>query len=193
MKYFILVITISLVLSSCTPSAEAIQAAIAKTQTAMPTHTVVPKPTKIPLKSIDLSSVIFQPGDLPAGYESGQVRSRLSDFTKNGPAPDNYVSQAMSHNGVAGGLVDILVYEDIGMVQKSYDSTVYQIPGNKQNANIAENSMISVSILMTKYTSLAFERCHAVVVMQFQGNVQSSEVISYATRLDSRLQKIACP
>jgi hypothetical protein len=77
-----------LVSCSSATSGDAVQTAIVQTEMARPTKTFVfnptaipipteiPTPTTIPLKEINLSEIMFLPGDLPAGFEPSQIRSK---------------------------------------------------------------------------------------------------------------------
>src|SRR6266542_3910846 len=88
-------ISIAVIISSCvsapsTPSSQSIQTALAQTQVAIPTA------TPVPFSALDLESVIITGGDLPAGYEASQIRSKLSDLSKAAPTPDYFISQSIS-------------------------------------------------------------------------------------------------
>ncbi|MBA4383461.1 MAG: hypothetical protein C0410_01875 [Anaerolinea sp.] len=185
MKKLILIL-LTLFLVSCKPSPEVIQKAISQTQTAMPT------PTKIPLSSIDLSSVIFKDGDLPAGYEPAQIRSELGDFTRTIPTPDNSISQTLSNNGKIGGLVDILLYEDSTKVQSAFNQITPNMPGTAEYIDVGEQGQVSVNFMIMNTVSLSFTRCNAVVALQFLGTLNKDDAISYATRLDKRLKDLTC-
>ena len=84
-------------ISACEPSVEAIQTALAQTESAMPTATI------IPFAALNLETTLITSGDLPPGYEASQIRASRSDFTKNAPAPDYFISQELSYNGSMGG------------------------------------------------------------------------------------------
>lgn len=170
-------------LAGCTPSAAAIEKAMAKTQAALPTPS---------LKEIDLSTVIFQDGDLPAGFEPAQIRSELSDFSDGVPSPDNFISQSVSRNNKHGGIVDILIYEDLSKIKPVYDLIVPEMPGDEESADVGEFGTVAMNSLILNTASLTFARCHAVVTFQFQGSFNSVDAVSYAKRLDDRLQKVIC-
>lgn len=103
MKIRFLLLICTLLLVACQPSAEAVEKAIAQTQTASPTETHTPTPTPIPLEEIDLSEMIFQEGDLPAGYSPAQIRSEGTAETKViKETPINTFHQDLSYQGEEG-------------------------------------------------------------------------------------------
>ena len=186
MKKISIYIIVIILLSACSPSPEAIQQAISQTQTAAPT------PTKIPFSQIPLKDLIFQEGDLPAGYSPAQIRSELGDFTDNAVTPDNFISYSLSHNGSMGGLVDVLVYNDISNVKPAFTEASSHFPGTKKSVDVGETGVYAVNMLIINTVSVAFYRCHSVVALQFQGTFIAEDVISYANHLDERLQQEFC-
>lgn len=110
----ILILIISVMLfSACQPSAQAIQEAIAKTQTAQPTATILPTPspsptpiptatleptpTLIPLKEINLSGVIFHENELPQGYAPSQITHDMVQVVEmQSFQPINMISQKLA-------------------------------------------------------------------------------------------------
>jgi len=177
---------------SCSPSPKAIENAIAQTQAVIPTPTIEPTPTQIPLTELDFSEVIFQAGDLPPGYEPAQIRSELGDITNIGLNPDNFFSQSLSHNNKFGGIVDILVFEDLDLVKEAFLDIYQNMPGKPSLIDVGENARVATSSLFVYTASLTFIRCHVVVSMQFQDTLDDGSVISYAKRLDERLQPLVC-
>ena len=191
MKKTILVFALAIFMfAACGPSDAEIQAkvqaSIAQTQAAIPTATL------IPFSALDLESILITSGDLPAGYEAAQIRNKLSDFSKAVPAPDYFISQSLSYNGNIGGLVEVLVYDDISNVQTAYKIAVNNLPGDKTNLKIGEGGQVASTYFIMSTASLAFIRCHAVVSMQFMGTTNTDDAISYAMRLDERLTSMVC-
>jgi len=179
-----------LVLTACGPSdieiQANVQASIAQTQAAMPTA------TQIPFSALNLESVLITNGDLPVGYEAAQFRSKLSDLSKASPAPDYFISQSISYNGNFGGIVDVLVYEDVKKVQSAYQIIGNNMPGDSTNIEIGDGGQVASTSLIMSTVSLSFIRCNAVVSVQFMGTTQKDDVISYAKRLDERLKPFVC-
>jgi len=189
-KNTLLIVCLATILSACAPSPQSIQTALAQTKAAwMPS----PSPTNIPFASLDLENKLIINGDLPPGFSGSQIRYDPGYFTNYAPIPDYHINQIISYNNHNGGLVDVLLFEDINKVPRAYQlflSTM--IMSNSKNANVGEESTASDNVELIKTTDLAFIRCHAVVHIQLIGSSNQIDVISYGQRLDKRLQPIAC-
>ena len=181
---------ITIILSACGPTdieiQATVQASIAKTQAAMPTA------TQIPFSALDLESVLIVNGDLPTGFEASQVRSKLSDLSKASPTPDYFISQSISHNGDLGGIIDVLVFEDIEKAKSAFQIITANLPGDNASINVGDLGQVASTSLIVSTASLSFIHCHAVVDIQLMGTEQQDDVVSYAKRLDERLKPIVC-
>ena len=175
-----------ILIAACQPSETVIQTAIAQTQAAIPTATL------IPFSALDLESILITSGDLPAGYEAAQIRSELSGFSKAAPTPDYYISQSFSYKGRMGGLIEILVYDDISNLQAAYKLTLNNLPGELNNVEIGEGGEASALFFPVEAASLSFFHCHAVVVIQFMETSVYADAVSYGKRLDERITPIVC-
>jgi hypothetical protein len=131
--YYLVLIIILLASCSSSPSGNAIQTAIAQTQIARPTTTVVPSPTStstpepisistsIPLSEIDLESILILPGDLPPGMSGGQLASTLPS-AYSPPKPDSFINQPLVHNGNLAGGVIVLLFINENNAKLAYNS-----------------------------------------------------------------------
>lgn len=184
-----IILILIILLAACAPSPQAVQAAIVKTQAAW---TPSPSPTNIPFASLDIEDQLIITGDLPIGFSASQVRYTPGSFTKAAPTADYCISQLISFNNRMGGILDVLLYEDIKKVKIAYQSILsVMIMIDSKNAGVGEESIASNDFRIPT-TDLAFIRCHAVVHIQLIGSSNQVDVISYGQRLDKRLQLIAC-
>ncbi len=85
-----------------------------------------------------------------------------------------------------------MIYEDLSKIKQVYDLIVPEMPGDLEAADVGEFGTVAMNSLFVNTASLTFARCHAVVTFQFQGSFNSVDAISYAKRLDERLQKVVC-
>lgn len=183
-------ILVACLLAACAPSEQAVQTAIAGTQAAW---TPTPSPTNIPFSSLNLEDKIIIAGDMPPGFSASQIGYTPGGFTKGAPHADYYISQLISHNSAMGGIIDVLLYEDINKVTIAYQSILdTMIMSNSEDAGVGEKSISSNSSSFVEVTDLAFIRCHAAVHIQFIGSSNKDYVIAYGQRLDKRLQPISC-
>jgi hypothetical protein len=190
---FLLIFTIS----ACGPTdieiQATVQASIAQTQVAISqTQAAIPTATQVPFSALNLESMLIINGDLPAGYEASQVRSKLSDLSKSAPTPEYFISQSLTHNGNYGGGIDVLVYDDASKAQTAYRVIDNNVPGDLKNIEIGEGGQVASTSFIVSTVSLLFVRCHAAVSIQFMETTQEDDAISYAKRLDERLKPIVC-
>ena len=191
---FVLVIISSILFCGCGPSEKAVQEAISKTSTAeaslvVPTAT----PTTFPFSALNLEEILVKEGDLPAGFEPAQIRTRPSDLSKSAPEPDYLITQTFSHNNSFGGILDVLVYEDEENVSTAYESIVSNVPHGSDPKDVAFGSYGQSSWTMGFVTAstVVFVRCNSVVMIQID-TIDEGSVLSYAERLDERLIEYVC-
>lgn len=170
---------------------------IPPTETPLPTQppTATPEPTAtpVPLADIDLEPLLVQPGDLPPGYAGSQIRVELPDFALRGPEPVNHVRQILSKNGDVGGNVAIVLYESLEDVQEAFVLAAENLPNAAAVDDFTEDgSLGSFAVLNLSAASFAFSRCHAVVSGQLLGTTDVGAALSYAKRLEARLQPYVC-
>jgi ABC-type Fe3+-hydroxamate transport system substrate-binding protein len=195
----ILAMFLSILLGACAtpaPSAEAIQTAIALTQSAnpIPTFGLQPAATSTPilLAGLNLEGVLLWPGDLPKGYAASQAHPEPSAFMNDAPIPDYSISRMISRAGQPGGRIDVLVYADSEKVATAYELAVSQFIGEPVKVQVGEQGKVALTISPTQTAALTFTRCHAIVAMQLLGTSTADGVLSYAKRLDYRLTPLVC-
>ena len=199
--YYLVLIAVLLVSCSTAPSGGAIQTAIAQTQIAQPTNTLVliptamleptltPAPTQIMLADLDLESILIQPGDLPAGYTGAQISKSLGDVFKGVPQSINQASQQFEQNDRYAGGVGVAIFS-----KQTDPNDVYEIVGwsdGKSVPNLGEKSEVEIDTYLD-VVNLKFIRCSAVVNIQFYNTTDFVSVIAYAQRLDERLTPLVC-
>jgi hypothetical protein len=204
------VILIALLLVACAPSPQAIQAAIAQTQSAW---TPIPTPTStlIPLSKIDLKSILVLPEDLPAGFSGANVSDPPSGFNVISGYTYGIYQQFERGEDPSGG-VAVFLYDTIEardwdysiLVKKSIDdgsfdttlstlivSTNGQVPKVGERATYVTVLGSSMGIDLTS-TDLFVARCHALISIRMSGIGEVDPLSTYARKLDNRLQPIVC-
>ncbi len=160
-----------------------------------PTPTLAPTPTPIPLSDIDLSPLLIQEGDLPAGYSGAQIRDEAPAPFNRLPETQNQISQELAHSNTTGGRVSVFVYDSLADRDTAYSILIedIMISGGEVTGRVGESDYTTYVYLMgTHYTALSFTRCGAVVNINLSGRQDQEAIIAYARRLDQRLEPIIC-
>lgn len=191
-----------LLIASCStaPSPAEIQTAIAQTQTAAPTETPVPTATQIPLVDIDLESILIQEGDLPAGYSGAQVRS--AEGRRSDPELDkavNSIFQQFSLEDESAGGVSVYLFETLADRDDAYNAIFAGLEEAEIINQVGENAIKwSVYVPLVgglgaiEGSMVVFVRCNSLVTVEMKRALDISGAISYAQRLDQRLQDDIC-
>jgi hypothetical protein len=194
---FLLVIAIAIVFTGCQPSAEDIEKAIAQTQAAAPTE------TPIPLQDIDLSQIMFMPGDLPAGYEPSQIRSEGVYGATLESGSINGFHQDVVFQGDYGGKVSVYLYATHEEAVNLFDQLIPELDISDFKAEeingIGEKALgqnfnmpLIGGLDPIQTATVAFIRCNAVFVADFKQSSSYSGLVDYAKNLDGRLLKLIC-
>jgi hypothetical protein len=203
---FLLII---LILSSCVPSEQAIQTAMAQTQAAWtptPLPTFTPTVTPIPFSALQLDDLIVQQNDLPAGMSGSQIGYQEKRDTAVPIAADYYIEQNLAYGDKDRGQVMVWVYEDTANTQLRYNAILdflnqecAKAPGQCYSGdphvvpNLGEGAMMisEFNFMGADMHTLVFYRCHAVVKIRTWAD-HSDDIANYAIRLDRRLTPIVC-
>jgi len=203
MKKIISLCVFMLLLVNCAPSEKAIQEAISKTQTAMPT------PTILPFEQLFLDDILIKENDLPAGLSGAQISNEEACDSSNGDiCADYYISQELSFDNEKRGNVEIWVYEN-----EAYNELRFQ---NRKENYIAEckkaagqcypNDPHEVDDLGDKTTMIdaynyigydhfyiTYSRCNATIEIDWWSvSAKPETIITYAKRLDNRIKEFVC-
>ena len=195
----LLVLILAVILVACAPGVNEIQTAIAQTQSAQPvTSPPIPTPTSlaptsVSLKDIQIDSLVFQSGDLPASFKlRDSVSPRLfsADHLK---LMINAAQVLLSHeNDVAGGSIILALFDSTFNRNQVYDALIRDRFGGPPDptplTDIGEKGVhIDVNI--------AFVRCKALVYITIDRYTDFGQegALKYAQILDKRLTAIVCP
>lgn len=217
MKRVLVVLSLLVVvLVGCKPSVEDVQKAISETQTAAPTATILPTstpeptPTRLPLSEINLEAIAILPGDLPAGYSTGQMSDNPPEMFTDIRSYVNALYQQFEHDGEAAGGVAIMLFDSNGKATAAYDVIVSGFgeptSGGDQwleNGNLpspgerASFAILNVNFQISyfspvKSVDLAYIRCNAVVHIRMSDTTDVDYVVIYGERLDERLIPLVC-
>lgn len=196
-------------LTSCRPSDEQIQMAIAATQfsaTKTQVAMITPTPTIMPLEEIDFSKFIFQVGDLPADFEPSQIRTEATsnvfeNTLVNDTKPINVFIQELSgQDDGTGGVVTITVYKTNEEAIAAYELVYSKLPSLIRNSvkfeNIGDKSMSYEIFGFTNSTDLMFVSCQSIINIDLvlSKNLSRSYdvVMNYAPLLQTRIDKLVC-
>lgn len=164
----------------------------------------------------ELATLLFQEGDLPAGYSGGVLSAThslapLDDA--NGAQPLHAVEQELLLDGQVVGRVVVVMYERIGQAQERYlqrqqaqRKTVEVIQGSRlpkagesgEQASVGELSYGMAYVWMkrggvkTYLTEIDAQRCTALLHIELTHISDLPLALSYAERLDQRVQQVAC-
>jgi hypothetical protein len=189
-KWFTIV-ALTICLSACVPSVDAVSTEMAQTQAAQPTSTL------IPFSSLDLETILMEEGDLPAGYSGGQPINFLPDyfFTQyDAPVPDYNIYQDVEFNGGTGGFVGVFVYENQQEVEFAYQKLLQPQDSTSLN-NVGDKAKVSTGPVYLpdfKYIEVMVIQCHALIVIEISETDQEELVINYTERLIKRLIPLVC-
>lgn len=211
--YYLFLIAVLLASCSTAPSGDAIQTAIAQTQVAQPTNTLVPIPTAtppeptntpVPLGELDIESILLMPGDLPSNYKLSIFYKEIPGlilFTKSGNIPVPDAVSAMNIDDTTAidfygdsklNRVVVMLYNDL--TQRDIAYQVLSDPANYRDkvvnplGGVGEKAVsIPEMVFTASYKYVVFTRCNALVSMHTTG-----DTANYAQRLDERLTPLVC-
>jgi hypothetical protein len=208
--YFLFLVAVLLASCSSAPSGDAVQTAIAQTQIAQPTNTLVPiptntptpeptsTPTPIPLSELDLEPILVMPGDLPAGYSAAQVSSDPPAMFNDVPQPVNQIYQQFEQDNESAGGVAILVYDNQSDVDTAYNNLLEGMGETSKSVSGVGDRASAVSfdysavLAGAKGMDLLVSLCNTIIHTRITGSDNIDYLISYAQRLDERLTPLVC-
>jgi hypothetical protein len=185
-------------LAACGPSPVAVQqtveAGMAQTQAAIPTQTLTPSPTSVPLSEVDLEAILILPGDLPTDFVGGQIKSKVTNEFKDVPDAAQVVQQGFRAGDYSADGITILLYESPSDIDAAYKVFLREERRLGPLSDVGEKAKIFSSGLDVKSVQILFVRCHAIVFIDLFATSASADVATtYAQRLDKRLTPLVCP
>jgi hypothetical protein len=204
----VLAIALLLTASACSSATPEPTPTLEPTSTPEPTIAPTATPTPIPLSEIDLESILLVKGDLPTAFETGQIRSVAPEKFSYVPEPEQVIStgirDATHKTGEETGIM-ILLYDSKPLRDKAYEEMVESEGLSEPLSEVGEKATIyqkkeralivggEILLPPTTYIKLVFTRCSALVFLNlFSPQVDELTIVTYAQRLDERLQTVAC-
>ena len=211
MKHCIIVCFAILILISCSPNST--EPTLTLTNTPQPSNTPTETPTQmptqtpVPLADLNFEQIMIQEGDLPAGYSGAQIRDRVPEMFDSLPEPQNEAYQQIAHKDEAAGGVSIILYDSHEDLKAAYNEIVDGMKFEEDSESIdvetialdevgeqATACSVETSVLGQTFESLdlVFLRCQAIAHIRMTDTTNLDYGLSYAQRLDERLQPMVC-
>ncbi len=153
------------------------------------TSTPEPGPTIIPVSDLNLESLLIQVGDLPIGFEGGQISNSIQGLNLE---TEYFVKQQIGHDALEVGDVSLFVYSNSEIAAAKADSLFPHdskpIGGVGERAALLEGFIFVGDDFVQNY-QLAFLRCNAIALINL---IDKDGAYNYALRLDERLKPILC-
>lgn len=193
-KLYFLFVLFTFFISSCSAKIENEEVI---TPEATNTAETTPTPTKIPLTDIDLEGILIMNGDLPAGYTGAQIRDNAPEMFNNLPEAQNTIYQQFAKDGETAGGVTVLLFESQEDIENAYKKIIAGFSDAEELDEIGENANITyvdMEVLGSRmqFGDLVFIRCNALAHIRMTDLPQKESLISYAKRLDKRLDGMIC-
>lgn len=175
-------------------------ATLSYTETIIPTETATLTETlsPVPISALDLGSLVYQDGDLPAQFTPiDMMRINTSLDLGTVSTPDNRAEANFNITGTDDAIRTVVfVYE---VVENTQEASRVLSAGKTPLAGIGEQAYTATQTFpedtnTTYLSEIAFVRCHAVAALVFVSLNWSnpSLLIEYAERLDGRLSEAVC-
>ena len=153
--------------------------------------------TPVAINDLDLQALAILDGDLPPGYQSGQILDGLPKIFEGIPPVELAFYQLIEREGSGAGGVAILLFPDASQVSQAYEQLLQgmvieeteSISGLGERAHVYIFYQAGVSF---RFVDALFERCGAVVHIRLGDTFNKQEAVSYAQKLDQRLTEVIC-
>lgn len=150
------------------------------------------------IAKVDLASIVWQSGDLPAAYGHGTPTATVPDRFKDFPPAQAQISVELTAGGSSAGTATVFLYAASADIEKAFNPTGEPYDETKALAGLGEKS--SVLELSIPYgtgadtidvVNVLWTRCSAVTEIRlFTSNLDDAK--AYARALDARLAAAAC-
>lgn len=201
MKKFLL-LTLIFLLASCSQNANSVpsNSAIPAAQTS-PLSQLELKAwfadAPVAIDDLDLQALAILDGDLPPGYQGGQILDGLPKIFEGIPPAELAFYQLIEREGSGAGGVAILFFPDADQVSQAYEHLLkgMVIEETELISELGERAHVYIFYqagVSFRFVDALFERCGAVVHIRLGDTFNKDEAISYAKKLDQRLSEVIC-
>lgn len=133
-------------------------------------------------KTVDIRPLLFQEGDLPAGFTGSEVSDAEIKHDEGAPDPNQVVSQDISNQAGAKGHVTVSLYKSSSIAAQAYDqkstgfgtsegeetqenfvTMVVEMPENIGEQAITGDIEGEISGVGIRSVDLMFQRCRALI------------------------------
>lgn len=137
-----------------------------------------------PITRAELEAVIYQDGDLPAGWIAGQISDQMTGDVGN--ATLTVARELMAPDPVFTSEVGVAVYETADDARVAYTTILPGVTEDGSPYEVGEQGRERGNIVL-------FQRCRAVAVVRLTSETtELREIGAYARRLDERLTPLVC-
>ena len=198
----IILLTLFFLLAACSPNANSVpsNSASPAAQTSLPSQPEL-KPwfadTPVAIEDLDLQALAILDGDLPPGYNGGQVYDGLPKIFEGIPPAELAFYQLIEREGSGAGGVAILFFSNEDQVSQAYEHLLegMVIEETERISELGERAHIYIFYqagVSFRFVDALFERCGAVVHIRLGDTFNKEEAVSYAQKLDQRLTEVIC-
>jgi hypothetical protein len=158
------------------------------------------------LSQVDLESILLKPDDLPAAYSGETITYIVPKAYKKLPKAMKYIDQRFKKDKEVKGGVTIFLYDTTENAERAY-SALTKTSGKPESSEFTSNDSKPIPDIGEKGTigyfkiviqavghyfiswDIVFIRCHTVVSIRLD---DAFHIVSYAKKLDQRLQGLVC-
>ncbi len=153
--------------------------------------------TPVAIEDLDLQALAILDGDLPPGYNGGQVYDGLPKIFEGIPPAELSFYQLIEREGSGAGGVAILFFKDADQVNQAYEQLLegMVIEETEPISGLGERAhgyIFYQAGVSFRFVDVLFERCGAVVHIRLGDTFNKDEAVSYAQKLDKRLSAEIC-
>jgi len=176
-----------------------------------PQITTAPSP-KPSLTAMDLEPLLIQTGDLPPGFNPSQITDTMDGvkskwpvlFNESFPQPDVVILQSIEQNQEIAGSVYVLYYSLNSSQKAAYETMKSRVIAYSENTSPFEKLDPGIGDQSIAYgykrtlgnanfdnSSVLFSKCGGVVLTSIS-TYRVEQAVSYAKRLERRLEPLLC-
>lgn len=161
------------------------------TETPRPTATSTPKPTAtitltptLVYKELPLREYITQPGDLPTGYNPGQISFSAPQMFSGIPKADHLIDMRFEKDGGSAGGVTVFLYYNTDEAEEAFDIMVHSMgEGSKIEVGDGYKGAFSTSALALPFADVVIVSCNTVIYCRITDSYSAQPAIKYIGRI----------